>query len=212
MSFFQKKAMASILPPSVLYIVTPCARPSNLRAIRNSLSPAHEWVWVIVYSTKPDAFQFTDDPRIHEVWCGLKGDNDNEKSTYGNMERNFALSLLSSFPDAYVYFLDDDNLVHPSFWSIVYPVLQRNTADFITFDQQRTPTELFYGPVGKVYHIDTAMFVARRSLVGDARWRLWRYEADGLFAQDMQKKSQRHVYIPHTCAYYNALETLSRRE
>lgn len=195
---------------NTLYLVTPCARPSNLRALRDSLSPEHDWVWLIVYSTKPDAFQFTDDPNIHEVWCGLKGADDNDRSTYGNMERNFAISLISS-PEAYLYFLDDDNLVHPSFWSHIYPVLTNGTADFITFDQQRTSTQIFHGPIGRVYNIDTAMFVCRRSLVADARWRLWKYEADGLFAEKMQTRAQHHVYVPHVCAYYNALPPASIR-
>lgn len=189
----------------ILYIITPCARPSNLRVIRTSLSSMHDWVWVIVYSTKPDVFQFAEDPRIHEVWCGLRGKDDHEGSTYGNMERNYGISLIPPSSEAYVYFLDDDNLVHPYFWSTVYPVLQRGVADFITFDQQRTLTQVLRGPVGKVYHMDTAMFVSRRSLVGDVRWRLWRYDADGLFAEEMQARAQNHVYVPCICALYNVL-------
>lgn len=195
------------VPASPLYIVTPCSRPAYLSRIRATLPNELSWVWIVVYTAKPPAPQFPDEAdRVYEVWPGLRSASVeplDEPRTFGNPERNFGISLISDRA-SYVYFLDDDNAMHPEFWRQIYPLLlTRNGHDFITFDQERAPGWTFPGAVAKVYKIDTAMYVTRRALIGDVRWRTLRYNADGYFAEEMDARSQCRAYIPCTCSYYN---------
>lgn len=197
------------VPASPLYIVTPCSRPAYLSRIRATLPNEFSWVWIIVYTANPPALQFPGEAnRVYEVWPGLRSasvEPSDEPRTFGNPERNFGISLIPDGARAsYVYFLDDDNAMHLQFWRQIYPLLlMKNGHDFITFDQERTPGWTFPGAVAKVYKIDTAMYVTRRALIGDVRWRTLRYNADGYFAEEMSALSQRRAYIPCTCSYYN---------
>ena len=104
-----------------LTIITPCSRPENLPALYRSLDFRIVREWIIVHDTTRGRIvehQFLDDPRVREVeYADASG-----ISAAGNAQRNFALRLLHG--DGYVYFLDDDNVVHPNFWR----VLLRNVA------------------------------------------------------------------------------------
>lgn len=204
-----------IVPITPLYIITPCSRPEYLPAIRASFPDGYQWTWIIVYTAKPDRRMFVGkhDENVFEFWPGIKQSNpqEGEPSTFGNLERNYGISMVPN-PSGFLYFLDDDNVVHPDFWTAIYPYLCEGGSvhevqpDFITFDQLRGPNWLFPGPRAALFQIDTAMFVTRRSLVGNSRWHMTRYNADGLFAMDMAAKSSHHLYIECTCSYYNFLK------
>ena len=215
-----KKTGSAPLPESPLYIITPCSRPEYLQRVRATLSDEHQWVWIIVYTSKPTAWTFPSVPFIHEVWPGIKPTDVDEAvdelQTFGNPERNYGISLVEH-QNGYVYFLDDDNGIHPAFWERIYPLLLPLSAaaaaaaaagvyDFITFDQERAPGWVFPGPRAVLYKIDTAMYVTQRALIGDTRWRTIRYNADGFFAQAMAKKARHHLYINCTCSFYNMLK------
>ena len=74
----------------------------------------------------------------------------------------------------------------------------------ITFDQARSSTNVLTGNDVSVMHIDTAMFVVDRALIGNSRFQVEEYAADGLFAQEVfEKHPGKHVYIPEVAAYYN---------
>lgn len=199
---FANLGLESHLPDSLLYIITPCSRPEYLVDIRETLAAGYDWTWIIVYSSNPSQHAFPGADNVYEVWPGVEGNYDDEPSTAGNVLRNVGISLVE-MPSSYLYFLDDDNIMHPNFWEIVYPMLKERRSDFVTFDQQRTPQQILVGPRAELGKIDTAMFVTQRSLVNESRWRVARYDADGCFAEEMQAKASHHAYISHTCAYYN---------
>jgi hypothetical protein len=158
-----------------------------------------------VYFSKPSEHVFPGSSNIYEVWHGTEGNYPDEPSTTGNVLRNFGISLVKN-PKAYIYFLDDDNTMHPKFWELVYPVLEEGKKDFVTFDQQRTLHQILPGPRAVVWKIDTGMFVTRQSLINGSRWRIARYDADGYFATEIQAKALHHLYINQTCAYCNFLK------
>lgn len=190
------------IPKSLLYIVTPCSRPDNLLAIRERLPSNQEWVWVIVYTVRPLRRAFSSDPRVYEFWPGVEANHEDDPTTYGNLGRNFGLGLVHD-NISYIYFLDDDNIIHPKFWNFVYPVLLKGKNDFITFDQLHRPETILEGPLAILHMIDTAMFVTQRGLIGHKRWRLVAQDADGRFAAMMQREARNHTYINHVCAYHN---------
>jgi hypothetical protein len=194
-----------VLPAALLYIITPCSRPRNLLDIRKSFNDTYNWVWIIVYFSKPSHHAFPGANNIYEVWLGTEGSYPDEPSTTGNVLRNFGISLVKG-DSAYIYFLDDDNIMHPRFWELVYPILDEGKNDFVTFDQRRTTKEVLLGPRAEVWKIDTGMFVTRQSLINESRWRIARYDADGYFATEIQAKALHHLYINQTCAYYNFLK------
>lgn len=189
------------IPKALLYIVTPCSRPQNLPSIRKAFASNYDWIWVIIYTVRPLRREFPSDPRIYEFWLGVEATHEDDPWTYANLGRNFALGLVSD-ASSYIYFLDDDNIIHPNFWKLVYAVLQEGQSDFITFDQFRTPETVLVGPRAIIGKIDTGMFVTQRGLTGHIRWRLQGY-ADFFFAEEMQNTAHNHTYINQTCAYYN---------
>lgn len=194
------------LPDSLLYIVTPCSRMAFLSQIRRTLPDNLDWVWIIVYAWEPPTFQFLhEQDRVHEVWPGRQLESverPKNRNTFGNPERNFAISLIQ-LQDSYLYFLDDDNGMHPDFWYYIYPEVAQKKYDFITFDQERIPGSIVSGESVALDVIDTAMYVSQRGAVGDARWLSTRRDADGFFAMEMEHRARRPFYMRCTCSFYN---------
>ena len=183
----------------MLTIITPCSRPENLPAILKSIR-LDKAVWIIVYDTTKERTYprlFADEPRIREVDCASAGIS-------GNAQRNYGASLVE---EGLIYFLDDDNIVHPHFWDITF-----ESDKFYTFDQRffvpdpfRTATNfVFKGAEPVVRKIDTAMFVVPKTM-----WFAWaadRYDADGLFIEEVARRNPgAHCYLPEVAAYYNYL-------
>ena len=71
---------------------------------------------------------FTYDDRVAEYFW--------EGKISGNPQRNFALDLLRE-KEGYIYFLDDDNKMHPNFWRVALPAMLEGGYDLATFDQVR---------------------------------------------------------------------------
>ena len=172
-----------------LTIVTPCSRQENLVKVFDSIQFDKIDKWIIVYDTKKKSFtKMFDNPQIVEDFCNSPGIS-------GNAQRNYGASLVQ---DGLIYFLDDDNIVHPNFWNLTF---QEN--NFYTFDQDRK-SHILYGNKIALNNIDTAQFVVPKSMfVG---WDINRYDADGIFIVEVNSKNKdKHVYINTNAAYYNYL-------
>jgi glycosyltransferase involved in cell wall biosynthesis len=184
----------------MLTIVTPCSRQDNLQTIRASIRFDKITEWIIVYdTTKGRTYPrlFRDDPQIREL------DTDNYGIS-GNAQRNHGASQVK---DGLIYFLDDDNIVHPHFWDLVDTF---DPAYFYTFDQRffvpdtfrKATNFVFKGNEPAVRKIDTAMFVVPAKMW--IPWTVDRYDADGIFIEDVHVRNpSRHKYIPEVAAYYN---------
>ena len=182
----------------MLTIITPCCRQANLKYLHASIDFDKIDKWIIVYDTSKDRSYtklYKNTPKILEVECNIVG-------AAGHPQRNFGMLFVN---DGYIYFLDDDNIIHPNFWTIAQAA---DNEKFYTFSQLRDKKKgsVLDGNTIKVGSIDTAMFLFHKRHVGSIRWIENLYEADGYFicAIDAANKGS-HVFINSIACYYNYL-------
>ena len=184
----------------MLTIITPCCRPENLQHLFKSINFTYVNRWLIAHDVTKTNGVFTgvfNHPKITEF--GVSG------GISGNPQRNAALDQVKS---GLIYFLDDDNIIHPNFWELVP---QMNEDHFYTFDQLRMdmfankPGGIMGGEEPRLRKIDTAQYVVPAYMCGV--WKEELYWADGLFIEEIYEKyKEKHVYIPRLASYYNFLE------
>ena len=180
----------------MLSIITPCYRQHHLSALHDSIEFDKIHVWIIIYDTSngrtyPRLYEGT--PKIMEIeWNG---------GISGNPQRNYGMSFVT---DGFIYFLDDDNIIHPHFWNTI---IELHTDNFYTFDQQRNKNgDILYGNRIEVGYIDTAMFLVHKKHIGALEWITDKYDADGYFICTIAKNHpESHCYINTTACYYNYL-------
>lgn len=163
-----------------LTIITPCSRPHNLQRLAESIRPGRllfDVVWLVV-------FDFGE--------C--------EKSKVGNYQRNCALDAIES---GWVYFLDDDTVMHLDF----FRELAKVKKEAVAFEQ-----DLGNGirPVSpermRVQKIDMGQVAIRREVIGNTRFELGIYEADGIFIETVYNRDPaRWEFLHKPLTYYNAL-------
>ena len=184
-------------------IITPSYRVKNLKKILQSISFDHIFKWIIIYDgskISENYKQFKNNQNVIELVYKSKKDE-----IQGNAQRNKGLNYVSkNFSDQniFIYFLDDDNVVNPNFYKLLSDI-QINF--FYTFDQQRN-RYVFSGENPKVYHIDLGMFLFDFKMASDTRFRLDKYEADGIYVEECCNKDiKKHIYVPNIYTYYNYL-------
>jgi hypothetical protein len=176
-----------------LNIITPCSRPQNLDVISKSINiPRDQYRWIVVF----DLLEVPENiPENCEAYA-IKDVN----STSGNAQRNFALDLVT---DGHIYFNDDDTIMQPELWDEIKDLEE----DFISFQQVNKDRSLrLEGKNISVGYIDSHNFVVSAECMGDTRWVLNRYDADGVFAHDCYNKSNTKLYIPKVLSVYNSLK------
>jgi hypothetical protein len=174
----------------MLYIVTPCSRPENLAQIRKSIPSALTWVVMMDASTD------------HKAPSGASVTHYSTRTgSWGNPLRNEFLDLYQDqFTEHdWVYFLDDDNVLHPKFIQQLEALLYLD-AGIVTWGQEGRlrPT---HEP--KVGNIDTASYMFRPTQLKGLRFSNI-YEADGMFAQAATRLTNLICVEAYLC-YYNAL-------
>lgn len=175
-------------------IITPCSRPENLEKMKESMNFNKIEKWYIVYDNRKFEFskRYENDPKIIEVEC-------KEEGSAGHQCRNKALDMIDS---GMIYFLDDDNIIHPEFWN-----LEIDSGKLFTFNQQRSSTTVFTGDNPTVGMIDTAQFIFDKSILGDLRFEKDKYEADGIFIHELIERAKDNwVFIDKIACYYNKLK------
>lgn len=185
-------------------IITPCTRPENLFRIKESIPFEYVHEWIIVYDeskiSNPHLFQ---DNKIKEYSCK------NNNSINGNAQRNYGLDHLTG--DTYVYFLDDDNIIHPQFHTLIQTIEPKR---IYTFDQKRPPDEFPYkdiltGNEIGMFQIDTSMFLVDSSLCKYIRWVVDEYAADAIFIVECYSNHPKQwIYVNQVLSYYNYLNNL----
>ena len=178
----------------MITIITPCCRQKNIPHLFDSIDFDKIHKWIIIYDTTNKKYdKLYDNSKIMEVEC--------EGGISGNPQRNYGISLVE---DGYVYFLDDDNIIHPNFWNII-PLL--DNTHFYTFDQLRNKHgTVLVGNNINVNHIDTAMYIVHKRHINSIKWICDKYNADGYFICDVHNNNKdAHRYINAICCYYNYL-------
>lgn len=186
-----------------LVVVTPCSRPENLELVKDSLDFTRIEAWHVIYDTRHAPFvrRFEGHPQIIESECTADG-------IAGHQIRNQFLDGLDrdnpvGNRNKLVYFLDDDNTVHPSFWS-----LELGTSGVWTFDMQYADGSVRRGDTPLVNQIDTAQFVFSSDIARGLRYDATAYNADGFFVEEIWKRNRdAWTYTPVVAATYNRLRS-----
>jgi len=181
-------------------IITPCSRIQNLPMLYESIKFDKINKWIIVYDTTVNSYchSFIHSEQIIEVDCksSLNG-------VVGNTQRNYGLSFVEE--DNYIYFLDDDNIIHPNFWKIIEEL---ETYTIHTFNQYRDEHgHVLLGNRIEMNYIDTAMYIIHKNMIGDIKWQEDLYQADGKFISDVYSTGKyKHKYFNKYYCYYNYLK------
>ena len=173
----------------MLYIVTPCSRPENLRRISETI-PGHA-TWVVLFDRTVKGFYTSpSDVSIYSLRTG----------SWGHPLRNEFLDLYEeSFTDKdWVYMLDDDNLFHPALAPRIQD-LMNTSAVMVNWNQGRRLKATTDPAPGKV---DTASYMYRPQL--GLRY-TEAYDADGVFAQNLTRYGSVDAIDEDLC-YYNYLK------
>lgn len=188
-------------------IITPCSRVENLWKVYESINfPNYRWIVVfdgLKVNSIPENLPPTVEPYIVSDESGISG----------NPQRNHALDLVE---DGWVYFLDDDNLIHPELYSNVEPY--STMYEFIHFKQadsynpHEENEELRYdsrmmGDKVVCGWIDTHQWIVHSKVIGDIRWVNDVYEADGIFAETIYNKTTKTIWLDKYLSIYNELNT-----
>jgi hypothetical protein len=184
----------------MLTLITPSCRPGNLPKVFDTIHFDKIDEWIIVHDTTKTNGVFKpvfSHPKITEL-----GHVSPPGTCSGNSQRNVALSRVKS---GMVYFLDDDNAVHSTFWTLIDKFDEDH---FYTWDQQRNdmfankPDGVMSGEEPRLRKIDTAQYIIPRHMCRP--WPEGPYWADGLFIEDVYSRfKDKHVYIPVVAAVYN---------
>lgn len=176
-----------------LNIITPSCRPENLDIISKSINiPRDQYRWIVVFDSTEVPENIPDNCEAYAI----KDSN----STSGNAQRNLALDLVTH---GHIYFNDDDTVMHPDLWE---NIKNESNEDFISFKQaNKDGTIRLEGTNVSVGNIDSHNFVTSVNCVGDTRWVLNRYDADGVFAHECYQKARNKSYINKVLSVYNTL-------
>jgi hypothetical protein len=180
-------------------IITPCTRPENLKAISKSINiPKENYRWIVVFDSLwlPNDKLIPDNCECYAVT--------NYLSRFGNAQRNYAIDLVK---EGYLYFNDDDTVVHKKLWENVKDL----NDDFIVFQQTKNNKIRNDAKRVQVYEVDSHNFLVNMKTVGKTRWKLNDPDtdgldiADGLFAVEVFENAEtiRRIFKP--LAEYNTL-------
>jgi hypothetical protein len=176
-----------------LNIIAPCSRPENLLRISESINiPSENYRWIIVFDSID--IPLIELPKNCEIYCRR-----DLKSTSGNAQRNLALDLVKT---GHIYFNDDDTIIFPELWESIKDL----NNDFISFQQLHKEGNLrLEGDVIEVANIDSHNFIISHEILGESRFILDRYDADGYFAKECFSKSKSSIHIKKPLSIYNFL-------
>ncbi len=120
----------------MIHIITPCSRPGNLSTIKQTIPEDCSWTVVV------------DEKATGDFPTGITYLRPNVSGSWGHPLRNvgmeFILALKAKRSD-YIYFLDDDNIIHPDWYEAVKNEKSGNNLSTL-------PPELNHSnpPVGKI--------------------------------------------------------------
>ena len=178
-------------------LITPSYRVNNLLNIKNNINFDYVEEWIIVY----DGSKINDNPKLFE-----NQENNNKIKEYvykgqgisGNPQRNYALSNITN-PDTLIYYLDDDNMIHPDIYRLLN-IIDNNK--IYTFNQHNR----IKGNNISIDGIDTAMVIIPFKLCKNEKWKIDKYNADGHYIQECYNNNKKvHIFVDNDLCYYNKL-------
>lgn len=174
----------------MLYAITPCSRPSNLSRIKCSIP--QDMKWCVVYD-KPT--QEDKELQADYIYRAIS------KSSLGDSCRNFALDNLPLKDGDWIYYLDDDNLIHPNLLNIE---LDDNYAVIAFFQNYKNATRFNKIKIVSCC-IDGGACLFNWRLVKNIRWTLPHHIHDYIYIRDCLTCGPLKE-VHEVASYYNALE------
>lgn len=181
-----------------LTLITPSYRVNNLLEIKKSINFEYIEEWIIVY----DGSKIIDNPNL------FKNQENNKIKEYvykcenggvsGNPQRNYALSKITN-PSTLLYYLDDDNIIHPNLYKLLNIINNNNIYSFNQYNRIK-------GDNIRPLCIDTAMLIIPYNLCKNVRWILNDYNADGFYLKECYDESKNiHIYVDNDLCFYNKI-------
>ena len=194
---------------NIIVLITPCYRIENLKKIYETIDFNIIIKWIIVYDGK----HITNNPQLF-----INNNNIEEyihtcnESDWGNAQRNYALDILAekkALHNCFIYYLDDDNIIHPNLYNLFKFVKKNN---IYTFDQKRLSNiDGSYGETLKGNDIswkkvDTSQILLYYPLIKNIRWNINIYQSDYCYIKKCCVNNYKvHKYIPFEISYWNYL-------
>jgi hypothetical protein len=177
----------------MIHIITPCSRPENLDFIAPTIP--ENCLWVIVHDNNVQL------PRIQNAIIMKCEDT----GKVGTKARNFALDNLNLPEDSHILFHDDDNIIHPNWFSTISQLLDYDFS-LMTWGQLHKDNSVRLEPQihPAVGNIDTASFLVKWKYNSRVRHRTDIYEHDGIYAQECANNGNILCVKDYLC-YYNYL-------
>lgn len=179
-----------------LTLITPSYRLNNLLQIKNSIDFNYIDEWIIVYDgskilENPNLFENQENNKIKEYLC-------NDEGISGNPQRNYAISKITN-SDTLLYYLDDDNILHPNIYKLLNIIDNTKLYTFNQFNRLK-------GNNVNVGYIDSAMAIIPYTLCKNERWITNKYDADGYYIKGCyENKRSVHVFVDNDLCYYNRI-------
>lgn len=206
----------------MLYIVTPLSRVENYHILFENMKPQldkYPIFWVIV---EDQILTKGNSNHIRFINCYQQGVmsiySNTKKALAGHAHRNYFIDyfykkiITEKTNSDWVYFLDDDTLLHPDFLDTIIPLLESNEDKAaIIFDQENKDGSMrLFANINqvKVCHIDMGQYVVNLSkLPSDLRFKEDDYCADGIFIEELFNRvgTEQFLVINKTLSTYNKL-------
>lgn len=200
-----------------LNIITRCTRLNFIKKVKESIfnTKLFDIKWWVAFDTR--VIKDIDADFLTELQS-LGGEAYFVKGEDGDMAHSILSTIIDKIEDGFVYFLDDDNIIHENFYQKINQSILENPnkkgfifsqkvsgKDFTGLDvREANPNNV------RVQHIDMAQFLLRRDLIGDTRFVKGDYKADGYFIEDIYKNNKEDFFfIKDILCYYNYLKTPS---
>ena len=206
----------------VLNVITPTIRTDNLQEIYNNLlfnAKNLTIIWWVIFDKS------IEEEYSHWVkWFNNKNEgiknlivfpflSNKEKAIAGHAHRNVVLDILEQTKDfnniseQWIYNLDDDNILHPSFISLLLSG-KIDFYDVVIFSQTHGKILRLKADENnvEVCHVDTAMILFKLKALNEIRFIESDYCADGHFIKAIWNNNENRKIIEEPCCYYNYLK------
>lgn len=179
----------------MIHIITPCSRVENISIIADSIPS--ECTWTVVLDATVDTLP----ERLGSNVFVYKSPH---TGYWGHPNRNYALDTITFSDHDWIYTLDDDNIIHPHWYSVVKNY-QDSEHSILTWGQLNKDGSVRLRPTQSpsVGTVDTASYMIRGHIMKNTRY-TFDYVADGLLAEKVSQNFPVHS-INEYIAYYNYL-------
>lgn len=177
-------------------LLTGCSHPEKLMKLRKRINFEFIHEWIIVY----DGSIHVENPKQFEYDIHNKKIKEyiiNGTGSVGNAQKNYAFEKIKD-RDTYVYFLEEDTIIHPHFYDFLNIIDAEN---LYTFNQENR----FTGEKIAPYRIEISMCLLHYNLCKDIIWKYDdKYTAGGNYITDcFEKNKNKWVFVNADLCYGN---------